>query len=194
MKYIARILLLAIFLLLLLPLVKQCTSREFKPNNELIETQKDSIKNYKSYVDSLELELLSINLEILEYQNKLQVSETKFKEFKKTPKYIEKIKYIKENISIDTLASNTIELEHCIETNQYKDSTIVALENSVNLLEIQKDKQKIIIQVQERMESQLLENIMHEYKETEKAKRNALYWKIATGTLGGLLFYDKIIK
>ena len=194
MKYILKAIIIVLFLGFFYHLTKQCTSNEIKPNNEIIETQKDSIKNYKSYVDSLELELLGLNLEILEYQNKLQISETKFKEFKKTPKFIEKIKYIKENISIDTLASNTIELEHCIETNQYKDSTIVVLENSVNLLEIQKEKQKSIIQVQERMESQLIDNLMHEYKETEKAKRNALYWKIATGTLGGFLIYDKIIK
>jgi len=194
MKNILKAIIIGLILGFFYHLAKQCTSTEIKPNKGIIETQKDTINNYKSYVDSLELELLELNLEILEYQNKLQISETKFKEFKKTPKYIEKIKYIKENVSIDTLASNTIELEHCIETNQYKDSTIVVLENSINLLEIQKEKQKNIIQVQERMESQLLDNLMHEYKQTEKAKKNALYWKIATGTLGGFLIYDKIIK
>jgi predicted transposase YbfD/YdcC len=175
-------------------LTKQCTSTEIKPNNSLIESQKDTIKDNQNIIDSLESEIEKNNLEILEYQNKLQVSEMKFNEFKKTPKFIEKIKYIKENISIDTLASNTIELEHCIETNQYKDSAIVVLENYIDLNEMQKEKYKKIIEVQNKIENQLNENILLEINETKKANRKITYWKIATGTLAGLIIYDKIIK
>jgi predicted transposase YbfD/YdcC len=192
MKNIARLLLVGLFLLLLLPLVKQCTSTEIKPNNSLIESQKDTIKDNQKIIDSLEAEIEKNNLELLDYQNKLQISEMKFNEFKKTPKYIEKIKYIKENISIDTLASNTIELEHCIETNQYKDSAIVVLENYIDLNEVQKEKYKNIIEIQNKIENQLNENILHEINETKKANRKATYWKIATGTLAGLIIYDKL--
>jgi predicted transposase YbfD/YdcC len=194
MKHIARLLLLGVFLLFLWNIVKQCTSTDYKPNNSLIESQKDTIKDNQKFIDSLEAEIEKNNLELLEYQNKLQISEMKFNEFKKTPKYIEKIKYIKENISIDTLVSNTIELEHCIETNQYKDSAIVVLENYIDLNEIQKEKYKNIIEIQNKIENQLNENILFEINETKKANRKAIYWKIATGTLAGLIIYDKIIK
>jgi hypothetical protein len=194
MKNILKGIVIGLILVFLWNLAKQCTLKEIKPNNSLIKSQKDSIKNNQKLIDSLELELLSINLEILDYQNKLQISETKFNEFKKTPKFIEKIKYIKEHISIDTLASNTIELEHCIETNQYKDSAIVVLENYIDLNEIQKEKYKNIIDIQNRIENQLNENILFEINETKKANRKATYWKIATGTLAGLIIYDKIIK
>jgi predicted transposase YbfD/YdcC len=192
MKYITKIILLGFFLLLLLPLVKQCASTEINPKNSLILSQKDTIKDNQKLIDSLEAEIQKNNVEILEFQNKLQVSEMKFNEFKKTPKFIEKIKYIKENISIDTLASNTIELEHCIETNQYKDSAIVVLENYIDLSEIQKEKYKSIIEIQNKIENQLNENILFEINETKKANRKATYWKIATGTLAGLLIYDKL--
>jgi predicted transposase YbfD/YdcC len=175
-------------------LAKQCTSTQIKPKNGLIKSQKDTIKDNQKFIDSLEAEIEKNNLELLEYQNKLQISEMKFNEFKKTPKYIEKIKYIKENISIDTLASNTIELEHCIETNQYKDSAIVVLENYIDLNEMQKEKYKKIIEVQNKIENQLNENILLEINETKKANRKITYWKIATGTLAGLIIYDKIIK
>jgi chromosome condensin MukBEF ATPase and DNA-binding subunit MukB len=194
MKHILKIIFIGLILGFLLSLVKQCTSTEFKPNNSLIEAQKDTIKDNQKFIDSLESEIEKNNLEILEYQNKLQISETKFNEFKKTPQFIEKIKYIKENISIDTLASNTIELEHCFENSKYKDSTIVVLENSIDISEIQKEKYKNTIEVQNKIENQLNENILFEINETKKANRKATYWKIATGTLAGLIIYDKIIK
>jgi predicted transposase YbfD/YdcC len=192
MKNILKIIFIGFILGFLLSLVKQCTSTEIKPNNSLILSQKDTIKNHQKFIDSLEAEIQKNNLEILEYQNKLQISEMKFNEFKKTPKFIEKIKYIKENISIDTLASNTIELEHCIVTNQYKDSAIVVLENYIDLNEIQKEKYKNIIEIQNKIENQLNENILYEINETKKANRKATYWKIATGTLAGLIIYDKL--
>jgi predicted transposase YbfD/YdcC len=194
MKHIVKVIVIGLILGFFYHLAKQCTSTDYKPNNSLIESQKDTIKDNQKFIDSLEAEIEKNNLELLEYQNKLQISEMKFNEFKKTPKYIEKIKYIKENISIDTLASNTIELEHCIETNQYKDSAIVVLENYIDLNEMQKEKYKKIIEVQNKIENQLNENILLEINETKKANRKVTYWKIATGTLAGLIIYDKIIK
>jgi uncharacterized protein YcbK (DUF882 family) len=65
MKNILKLIIIGIILGFFYHLAKQCTSTEIKPNKGIIESQKDSINNYKSYVDSLELEILSINLEIL---------------------------------------------------------------------------------------------------------------------------------
>ena len=46
--------------------------------------------------------------------------------------------------------------------------------------------------IQNKIENQLNENLLFEIIETRKANRNATYWKIATGTLAGLIIYDKI--
>jgi CHASE3 domain sensor protein len=59
---------------------------------------------------------------------------------------------------------------------------------------MQKEKYKKIIEVQNKIENQLNENILLEINETKKANRKITYWKIATGTLAGLIIYDKIIK
>jgi hypothetical protein len=44
------------------------------------------------------------------------------------------------------------------------------------------------------IESELNENLLYEINQTRKANRNATYWKIGTGILGGFLIYDKILK
>jgi hypothetical protein len=170
----------------------QCHQELKRPNNSVILKEKTNIVDYQKTIDSLELELVENSKEVLDLQNRLQLAETNFSNFKKSPKYKDRKIEIIKTIPIDSLASNTIELEHCIETNQYKDSAIVVLENYIDLNEVQKEKYKNIIEIQNKIENQLNENILHEINETKKANRKANYWKIASGTLAGLIIYDKI--
>lgn len=175
-------------------MVVRCGQEKKSLNNGVISSEKTKIFDYKKTIDSLELEILENNKQVLELQNRLQVSETDFLKYKKTQKYKEKIVEIIKTIPIDTLASNTIELEHCVETSHIKDTIINDLQNSVNLFKIEKEKYRNIIVSQLNIESQLNENLLFEINKTKKANRNATYWKIGTGILGGFLIYDKIIK
>ena len=172
----------------------QCNQEPKRPINSVISKEKANIIDYQKTIDSLEMLVVDNQKEILDLQNKLQVAEVNFSNFKKSPKYKERIIEIIKTIPIDTLASNTIELENCVETSQIKDTLIIELTNySENLID-QKINLKNIIESQSNIESQLNENLLYEINQTRKANRNATYWKITTGILGGFLIYDKIIK
>lgn len=172
----------------------QCHEEPVKLNNVVILNEKEKIINHQKIINSLELELLENNKEVLDLQNKLHMVETNFSNFKKFPKYKQRVIEIIKTIPIDTLANNTIELEHCIETSQIKDSIITDKDNSINIFEIQKDNYRKIIESQLNIEDQLNDNLLYEINQTKKANRKATYWKIGTGILGSLLIYDKIIK
>jgi len=96
----------------------QCNQEPKRPINSVISKEKANIIDYQKTIDSLEMLVVDNQKEILDLQNKLQVAEVNFSNFKKSPKYKERIIEIIKTIPIDTLASNTIELENCVENTQ----------------------------------------------------------------------------
>lgn len=93
-----------------------------------------------SFVEIGRLESLnnSKNDEILALQNQLHKISVDFQNYKKTPLYKDRIKEIIRTVPIDTLASNTIELEVCREKSKVKDGLIKSLIDKSKFLSLQK--------------------------------------------------------
>jgi len=124
--------------------------------------------NYKNRFDSLQKELNKKNQTIADFSNKLKASQINFNNFKKSTEYKDKIKEIIETISIDTLASNRLELVNCLEQSNYKDSIIDNSTAAKKDSESQKTELQKIIESQKRVETQLWSTLYN--KETELKK------------------------
>ena len=139
-RLVIELVIVGIIIAIIFSWLVQCNQEPNNANNSVISNEKTNIIDYQKTIDSLELELVENNKEVLDLQNQLQIAEVNFRNYKKSPRYKERIVEIIKTIPIDTLAKNTIELENCVETSQIKDTIINELENSVNLYEIQKEK------------------------------------------------------
>lgn len=103
-----------------------------------VQKYQDSIKASETYIKQLEAQEISRNTEILVLQNQLHKISVDFHNYKKTPLYKERIEQIKSTIPIDTLASNTIELDVCREKSKVKDGLIKNLIDKSKFLSLQK--------------------------------------------------------
>lgn len=105
-----------------------------------VTTQKhqDSINVSIDKINQYEAKENAKDAEILNLQNQLHKISVDFQNYKKTPLYKERIKEIIRTVPIDTLASNTIELESCREKSIVKDGLIKSLIDKSKFQELQK--------------------------------------------------------
>jgi hypothetical protein len=151
--------------------LNRCSNQDSNQDNILKEVKEvETINqiNYKNKFDSLQKELNKKNQTIVDFSNKLKTSQINFSNFKKSTEYKDKIKEIIETVSIDTLASNRLELVNCLEQSNYKDSIIDNSNAAKKDLESQKTKLQKTIESQKRVENQL--QITLYIKETELKK------------------------
>jgi|JI6StandDraft_1071083.scaffolds.fasta_scaffold434634_2 arsenate reductase-like glutaredoxin family protein len=157
-----------------------------------VEKHQDSINVSKDKIKQYEAQEIAKDSEILALQNQLQKISVDFSNYKKTPLYKERIKEIIRTVPIDTLASNTIELEVCREKSIIKDTIINAYVKKDTLFSLQKNEFQNIIDNQNKIIDIHVNEILQEQKRTKKERFNKNFWKVTTAVIGGAFIYQTV--
>jgi hypothetical protein len=175
--------------LILIGFLGGCPSEEIPAT---VENSESSIN--ESFIEIGRLESLNIEkeAEILALQNQLHKISVDFMNYKKTPKYKERIAEIIATVPIDTLASNRIELEICKIENLTKDTIIQKYAFKSSVFDLQKMEYQSIIDNQNEIIDIHVREILNEQKLTKKEKRAKTLWKITTAVIGGAYIYKTV--
>lgn len=157
-----------------------------------VQIHQDSINVSKDKIKQLEAQENAKDAEILALQNQLHKISVDFQNYKKTPLYKERIKEIIRTVPIDTLASNTIELEVCKTESKIKDTIITAYAKKDTLFGLQKTEFQNIIDNQNEIINIHVKEILQEQKRTKKERFNKNFWKITTAVIGGAYIYKTV--
>lgn len=177
--------------LILIGFLGGCPSEEIPATADVTKYQQSIDSSLVKLSDYEKLEAEK-EAEILSLQNQLHKISVDFMNYKKTPKYKERIAEIIATVPIDTLASNRIELEICKIENSTKDTIIQKYAFKSSVFDLQKMEYQSIIDSQNEIIDIHVREILNEQKLTKKEKRAKTFWKITTAVVGGAYFYKAV--